>query len=136
MPKEINKILKDWKKYDKKKHDKEKYDKEKYKKSKKHIKINRVKPNESLHTSKRIKHNKAMFENNKLLESYLRFTEEKKPYEKLKQKIKECKASVSDLYLGWARCNNKNLLIWFLCLIFLCIICYFIYTKFIQKPVT
>ena len=114
-----------------------KYDKQKYKKSRKHIKINRVKPTESLLTSKRIKHNKEMFENNKLLESYLRFTEEKKPYEKLKQKIKECKASVSDLYLGWAQCNNKNLLIWFLCLIFLCIICYFIYTKFIQKkPVT
>ena len=72
MPKEINKILKDWKRYDKKK-----YDKQKYKKSRKHIKINRVKPTESLLTSKRIKHNKEMFENNKLLESYLRFTEEK-----------------------------------------------------------
>ena len=123
MPKEINKILKDWEKYDKTR------TKQKYQKPKTHIKINRVKPNESLHISKRIKHNKEMFENNKLLESYLRFTEEKKPYEKIKKKIKECKATVTDLYLGWARCNNKNLIIWIVCLVIFCIICYLIYIK-------
>ena len=124
MDKELNKKLKEWKKFDKKKNKSSDY---------KNNNKNKIKIADEILIKKRIKNSTMLFNDSDYLESYLLYTENKKPYNKFIKKQEVCKSSIKNLYFCWAKSNIQNLIIWILCIIFIIFIFIFTYKFFTQK---
>ena len=124
--KNLNKTLREWKKYDKKINKKSLRNiRSQHSKKSEKLKINHVKLSEELNSIKRTKKRTELFENTGYLESFLKHTENKTPYKKYVKPKQICKGSIKNLYLGWAKCNWQNLLIWIFSLILILMLCYY-----------